>query len=528
MKPQKFKTTGRPQKPRLNLEQLEERTVPTVTALLDAGHLILESDAASDLAVVHQYRVTPYTEYLQVFGSGVGLTLPLTAVHRISFYGNDGDDIFANNSSIFCYVNGGRGNDTLHGSSSDDIILGGRGDDVIYGRGGDDGLYGGYDNDLIHGEGGDDAVNGGDGNDVLFGDENNDTLYGLSGNDMLYGGSGSDLLEGGRGDDTLVSIDSSTSDILRGQSGFDSFWVDRNLTSNGWWWYFVSDSMDASTSETATNVHHIWMFANGADRTLDGDDIADPTDGSNYKNFADRPLFSEDGPVANDVDQGSLGDCWLMASMGSVAHTNQNAIYQTVVSLGDGTFAVRLGGSSYYRVDADLPTGSASSWTPTYAGLGVDDSLWVAIVEKAYAFHEEGTNTYSSLRGGLGVEGLPGLNATDVGDKYFHTYSNGQAILNDIRDRLDDGLAVTCGFDDVVSGPVSPYHEYTVIDVNRNIFGTVASVTLRNPHGPAGVDNHVTMTGAQLFASAGSIAWGDVGGSRSSGDSGGGTFRGRS
>jgi hypothetical protein len=38
----------------------------------------------------------------------------------------------------------------------------------------------------------------------------------------------------------------------------------------------------------------------------------------------------------------------------------------------------------------------------------------------------------------------------------------------------------------------------------------VISVNLRNPHGPAGADATVTVTGDQLFASVGEIGWGTV------------------
>ena len=143
--------------------------------------------------------------------------------------------------------------------------------------------------------------------------------------------------------------------------------------------------------------------------------------------------------------------------MGAVAHTNQNTVRQTVVDLGDGTYAVRLGGDEFFRVDADLSTNGAASWIPTYAGLGVENSLWAAVIEKAYTHFRSGDNTYASIASGLGVEALPGLNATSVNDKYFATYASGRAILDDIDSKLNAGRAITCGFDVVGGGaPVIP------------------------------------------------------------------------
>lgn len=366
-------------------------------------------------------------------------------------------------------------------------------------------VQGTYYNDVIRGNALANYIYGSDGNDRLYGMAGNDTLDGSFHDDCLCGGDGTDTLKGGEGNDTFVSIDASTSDKLYGDGGVDSFWIDSSASG-------AKDAIyDATAFENAYNNHAILAFTNGADKTLNGDAIADPTDGKNYKNFANQPLFASTGPSANDIDQGGLGDCWLLAAMGAVARTNQNIVRQTVVDLGDGTYAVRLGGSKYYRVDADLPTLSATSWTPVYAGLGIQNSLWCAIVEKAYTHFRTGANTYASLGGGFGVQGLPGLNATSVADKFFNTYANGQAILNDIASKLSSSKALTCGFDAIGGGaPVVAGHEYTVIGVNRNTAGTVVSVTLRNPHGPSGSAAAVTLNAAQLFACAGSIAWGNV------------------
>ena len=50
-------------------------------------------------------------------------------------------------------------------------------------------------------------------------------------------------------------------------------------------------------------------------------DLVDPAplDGRVTAHFGDVPLFGPDGPTAGDVNQGSLGDCWLIAALASVA-----------------------------------------------------------------------------------------------------------------------------------------------------------------------------------------------------------------
>jgi len=460
-------------------------------------------------------------------------------------YGHSGDDTL-NGGQGNDFLDGHGGRDTLWGESGDDRLEGGTGDDVLYGGDGDDTLYGeagndrlfgsrgadtlrggadddylhgSYDNDSLYGDAGDDELLGNSGADRLYGGSDNDTLRGGSGNDHvagndgndhLYGGSGEDSFYGGSGDDTIVSIDDSTADVIFGQGGFDSFWIDFDG-------FFTPDPVDAvrdaSAAERATNLHMVRRFANGADRTLDGDDIADPTDGLHYKDFADRPLFANAGPSANDIDQNALGDCWLLASMGAVADADPNTIRQTVVSLGDGTYAVRLGGNNFYRVDAELPTISAASWTLTYAGLGIDNSLWGAVVEKAYTHHRSGADTYASVASGPSTEGLRGMHATGVGWNSFSSYSSGQAVVNDIGDRYDRGQAVVVGITTPATGSaLVGNHAYTVVGVTRDRFGDVASITLRNPWGPAGL-GRVLIVNCVDFSGVvdGDIAWGNVG-----------------
>jgi Ca2+-binding RTX toxin-like protein len=48
-------------------------------------------------------------------------------------------------------VDGGDGNDNLHGNLDDDILRGGAGEDQLYGEWGSDRLFGNADNDLLDG-----------------------------------------------------------------------------------------------------------------------------------------------------------------------------------------------------------------------------------------------------------------------------------------------------------------------------------------------------------------------------------------
>lgn len=131
------------------------------------------------------------------------------------------------------------GNDTLAGTSADDVLNGLAGDDTLSGKKGDDILWGGEGNDILIGNAGDDNLNGGAGKDVLYGHEGNDTLnagggddtsanryidslYGGAGNDKLVSDGGKDRLFGGDGNDTLIGYDG---DSLSGGNGNDNLIV---------------------------------------------------------------------------------------------------------------------------------------------------------------------------------------------------------------------------------------------------------------------------------------------------------------
>lgn len=486
----------------LHLEALESRTL--LAASLTGSTLNVLGTANHDVAVVAN-RMIQGVSKIEVTLNGTVKRFDTSAVKQIVFKGFAGNDSFTAqaNVNVSVIAHGGIGNDTLTGGSAADSLNGEAGNDVLDGRAGDD---------WIHAGAGNDTLLGGVGNDWLYGNLGDDVLQGQAGNDNLFGHAGLDKLYGGAGDDTLVSLDRGATDLLYGETGRDSFWFDQNGAKK--------DSVLDATAFEKSNTHAISKFENGTDRTLDGDKIADPTDGKNYKNFGTRYLFSNTGPSRDDVDQNGLGDCWLQAALGATAQASPNSIRQTVVDLGDGTFAVRLGGK-YYRVDADLPTTSATSETLTYAGFGQGGTLWGPIVEKAYALYrvKAGTtpNTYASLNGGFISEALTALGATDVGLKEFDSYANATDLLNGMAAKLAAGYAVGAGGIQTAArgAPLVTKHAYTVVRVNY-VDGVAVSVTLRNPWAKDGAgnqdgadDGYVTVTGEQLLDGVGGrVYWG--------------------
>ena len=223
--------------------------------------------------------------------------------------------------------------------------------------------------------------------------------------------------------------------------------------------------------------------------------------------------------------KGQSGDCYLLAPLSSLASTNARLIEQTVAELGDGTYAVRFyrsnGQAAYYRVDNELPTlnwqlngnGNATFSTPTprpmNAGLGGADAMWVALIEKAFAFFRKGAGTYASLDAGWMADVYEAL-----GMKSSNLFPSRSVNLDDlfakIKGLLDAGRSVTMG---TLKTPTTTLivgsHAYSIAKIETDANGTPATVTLRNPWGRDGGtgndgsnDGYITVSTRDAFGSA--------------------------
>jgi len=138
--------------------------------------------------------------------------------------GMGGDD-FINGNGGDDWIDGGEGVDNLRGGGGNDIIFTGPGATVgtastVDGGTGDDEIHGGVDADVIMGGVNRDTIFGGDGDDVIRGNGSFDTISGGDGDDDIRGNAGNDVLTGGAGND-VVHGGSGNNDMCDGggQSG---------------------------------------------------------------------------------------------------------------------------------------------------------------------------------------------------------------------------------------------------------------------------------------------------------------------
>lgn len=234
-------------------------------------------------------------------------------------------------------------------------------------------------------------------------------------------------------------------------------------------------------------------------------------DGKEYKDVENGAAFvkgaNDDHAIdPNDVAQGALGDCYLMAGMIAVARANPDAIQNLIKDNEDGTFDVSLYiRQSYYSrptkvtktVDARLPmNGSSALYAKTGDQAEGKTEMWAALLEKTVAQHK---GSYDLISGGNISKGFQFHGATELftgkNEGYMATsgMDEDDALLH-MAIALDDKQPCTCD-------SLNMEDDQQLADAARkfNVYGNHAyvpekvdldgrTVTLTNPWGSHHVD----------------------------------------
>jgi calpain-15 len=197
----------------------------------------------------------------------------------------------------------------------------------------------------------------------------------------------------------------------------------------------------------------------------------------------------------NDIKQGSLGDCWFMCSLASLAERPElvRRLFLTKQVNSEGIYHVRFcKGGEWVTVTVDDYFPCFPQGTPIFS-RSHGNELWVLLLEKAYAkLH----GSYGLLRGGWASEGMIDLTGCPTESIDF-AKDSGKQLLG------DDGLWPLLKFEDEngslisastpgedrwteVGGPkkqggLVPGHAYTVIQVKEAFSNRL--LNLRNPWG---------------------------------------------
>jgi hypothetical protein len=339
------------------------------------------------------------------------------------------------------------------------------------------GAYGVID---IHGEAGNDTIN---------------VASNVTEETIVYGDGGTNTIaDAGKGWATIVTVGDGTADTVTGNSINTSFWV---------------DPADKVSGTSGGDVHAISSYTNGVSVTAVAPSIADPTGTGKTVKLTNASLWGT-GPTITDINQGQLADCYFNASMQAFS-LNPAVARNMAVDLGDGTYAIQYNngsGPAYIRIDGDLPAGGPYANGLDYAHPGASGSIWVPILEKAYAIIDGGNN-YANLAQGwmtsvysaFGITPESVTTTTPDGSLYPAL----QSELNALNpETVGTGKSIADG------APLIANHAYTITG-----FGTSNGawyIQLRNPWGFDGAgndgntsDGYIVLSSAQFKANFGSV-----------------------
>ncbi len=300
------------------LEQLEGKSLLSVSALFVNGELNVFSDSNDDITVGSTGTGAAAT--VQVLANGNPVTsvgsVPTSSVTSFVIQGGNlanTIDLSAVSSANYpnltaINVDGGHGSDAILGSDGiAETLMGNHGDDVITcldgassinGNDGNDTITAGDGNDTINGEDGDDSIDGGDGDDSIIGHDGNDTVDAGAGNDDVAGGDGDDLISGGAGLDTLNGM--MGADSIAGGDDNDSM-----LGGAG------ADSLSGGLGDDSLlgNEGLDTLLGGDDNDSLDGGDDADTIQGEDGNDLLN-------GSGGNDSLQGNSGDDSILGGGG--------------------------------------------------------------------------------------------------------------------------------------------------------------------------------------------------------------------
>jgi hypothetical protein len=132
------------------------------------------------------------------------------------------------------------------------------------------------------------------------------------------------------------------------------------------------------------------------------------------------------------VRQGSIGDCYLISAMISLAKEDPGIIQDLITENPNGTYTVNFADGTTEVVTPDLVY--TADGNPAFARSSGSDAVWPAVIEKAYAQKFGGWGDDPGITGGqssVAIEALTGRDSSYI--------KAGDLSLDDLAERFDDG-----------------------------------------------------------------------------------------
>lgn len=220
----------------------------------------------------------------------------------------------------------------------------------------------------------------------------------------------------------------------------------------------------------------------------------------------------------NDVEQGQIANCYLMAAMASIARANPDAIKRLIRPKGKGIYDITIYVNSnandkpgegertpiVITVDDTFPTSSVGKEVFAQRGdVNADGKpeLWVMLIEKAYATHK---GSYNSTAWGNPGEAMATLTGNRSNTYYTDKYKD-KEIAKIINNSLSKNLPITASTPAMsetlkeqakeINSNIGEKHAYSVKKVNLNSL----TISLQNPWGSDYDVNNLAITEFRRF-----------------------------
>jgi hypothetical protein len=227
---------------------------------------------------------------------------------------------------------------------------------------------------------------------------------------------------------------------------------------------------------------------------LSVDSIGESDFGCEYK-LSTNPLYGASGaPSYLDVNQGYVGDCYFMASLGEVALQDPTGIESMIRNDGNGDYGVRFmvdGHADWVTVNGELPTMPSGYSFANGSDLEFanGDVAWPELLEKAYAELNAEPNAPHGAQLNAASNSYAGISA---GSGYALTEITGQAVTYFGSSSLTSDAAqigsawsaneeLIVGTSSIATGNIVADHMFEVTGFNA----ATDTLTLHNPWGSA-------------------------------------------
>lgn len=183
-------------------------------------------------------------------------------------------------------------------------------------------------------------------------------------------------------------------------------------------------------------------------------------------------------PTYSDVDQGNLADAWLLASAAAVAQAQPAQLLKRITRHDSKSWMVRLWNEATVVV-AEFSNEGYADPTPN----GQRNTLWVALLEKAFAMREAGS--YSNIETGNPGRALEAITGKRTTRMSLSERTSLDAIFTRLHEGKRGSSAMVVHTREVgVAQPLHVDHCYAVIDVYEKDGAKIAK--LYNPWGTNG------------------------------------------